>query len=57
MDTHEKIELDGHMVDPDRIDQFYDGNTGRRITDEEWDESQRRLREHEAADALAQEGP
>lgn len=45
------VEIDGHKVDAHRVDQFYDGRTGRRVTDEEWDESQRRLREAEAADA------
>lgn len=46
-----KIELNGHMVDPHTIDQFIDGHTGLPITDEQWDESQRRLREAEEADA------
>lgn len=42
------VVIDGHKVDPHRVDQFFNGDTGERVTDEEWDESQRRLREAEA---------
>jgi hypothetical protein len=45
------VNIDGHKVDPHRVDEFYDGRTGRRVTDEEWDESARRVREAEAHDA------
>jgi len=31
------------LVDPERGDLFYDGQTGRGTTDEEWDEQKRRL--------------
>lgn len=34
-----------HMIDPAKIDQFFSGRTGEPITDEQWDESQRRMRE------------
>ncbi|HEY8588654.1 MAG TPA: hypothetical protein VIL55_03770 [Naasia sp.] len=44
----EYVIIDGHKVDPHIADRFYDGCTGRRVTDEEWDESQRRIRELEA---------
>jgi hypothetical protein len=47
----EFVVIDGHKVDPHMVDEFYDARTGRRVTDEEWDESQRRKREAEARDA------
>ena len=37
----EFIELEGHKVDPTKIDRFYHGD-GRRVSDEEWDEDKRR---------------
>ena len=55
MSAHEKIAIVGsdgkeHLVDAGLIDMFYSGRTGELITDEEWDEQMRRLREAEAAD-------
>jgi hypothetical protein len=40
--TGEKVELDGHLVDADKLDQFHNGSDGSRVTDEEWDESKAR---------------
>lgn len=37
----EWIELDGHKVDPEKLDRFYNGD-GTRVTDEQWDEDRRR---------------
>ena len=37
----EFVELDGHKVDPKKLDRFYHAD-GRRVTDEEWDEDRRR---------------
>lgn len=54
-EQRETVELDGHQVDAHSIDMFFDGDTGRRVTDEEWDESKRRLQEHELADAIEQQ--
>jgi hypothetical protein len=47
-DNHEieYVDIDGHRVPAHLADMFYDGRTGERITDEEWDEQRRRLREH-----------
>lgn len=42
------IEIDGHKVDPEKADLFYNMNDGTRVTDEEWDESARRIKEAEA---------
>lgn len=47
----EFILIDGHKVAAELADQFYSGKTGERVTDAEWDESRRRIREAEAADA------
>jgi hypothetical protein len=33
-----------HEIDPARVDQFLSGKTGQPVNDEQWDESQRRLR-------------
>jgi hypothetical protein len=38
---HDYVEIDGHRVDPRKLDRFYHGD-GRRVTDEEWDEDRRR---------------
>lgn len=46
----EYIELDGHKIDPAIIDLFFDMRTGERITDEEWDETKRRIAAGEAKD-------
>ena len=45
--------LDGkvHMVPAAEVDQFVDGRTGLPLTNEAYDESKRRLRAAEAADA------
>jgi hypothetical protein len=37
------VEIDGHTVDASQVDLFFDMKTGQRVTDEEWDETQRRL--------------
>lgn len=42
------IEIDGHRVDPDKADLFHNMDDGSRTTDEEWDESKRRMEEAEA---------
>lgn len=44
------IEIDGHRVDPDKVDLFFSGKDGSRITDAEWDESKRRLENAEMLD-------
>lgn len=36
------VEIDGHSVDADKVDLFYHGCDGSRITDAEWDESRDR---------------
>lgn len=38
-------------IDPHRTDEYYDGRTGQRISDAEWDESQRRIQEAESTNA------
>lgn len=50
-DDIEYIELDGHKVDPATIDLFYDMRTGQRVTDEQWDETKRRIELAEALEA------
>jgi hypothetical protein len=35
----EYVEIDGHMVDVNLAQFFYDMRTGERLTDEQWDES------------------
>jgi hypothetical protein len=47
---NDPILIDGHTVDPATADLFYDGDTGERVSDEEWDETQRRI---ELAEALS----
>lgn len=37
--------IDEHAVDASIVDLFYDMKTGKRVTDTEWDETQRRLAE------------
>lgn len=51
MHEQELVEIDGHQVEAHRVDDFFDGETGRRVTDEEWDESKRRRLEHEGEEA------
>lgn len=41
----ETIKIDGHNVPVDKADLFFDGETGKRLTDDEWDEQQKRIRE------------
>lgn len=36
----------GHEVPDELVEYFIDGRTGEPISDEEWDEQRRRLREH-----------
>lgn len=47
----EYIEVDGHKVDPAIIDLFFDMKTGERVTDEQWDETKRRIALAEAMEA------
>lgn len=42
------IEIDGHKVDADIADLFYNMSDGSRVTNDEWDESKRRIAEAEA---------
>ena len=42
------VTIDGHEVPVHLVDHFYDGRTGERVTDEEWDESRDRARKHDA---------
>lgn len=44
------VEIDGHKVIADRVDLFYSGKDGERITDAEWDESKRRIENAEMLD-------
>ena len=37
----EFVDLEGHKVDPEKLDRFYHGD-GRRVSDEEWDEDRNR---------------
>lgn len=39
------VDIDGHKVLAHRADEFYDGRTGERVSDEDYDESERRKRE------------
>lgn len=43
----EPVIIDGHKVDPHLVDRFYNGYDGRRVTDDEWDETKRRTAEFE----------
>lgn len=36
------VEINGHTVPAQQADSFRDGNTGRGLTDSEWDETERR---------------
>lgn len=38
----ETVQLDGHTVQADRLDEFYNGSDGSRVTDAQWDESRDR---------------
>lgn len=44
MTDHELVivEVDGHNVDARRLDEFYNGSDGSRVTDSQWDESRDR---------------
>lgn len=44
--------VDGHLVDTRiySIDRFYDGRTGKRVTDAQWDAEQAILDHHEKED-------
>ena len=42
------VDIDGHKVDADKVDLFFNQHDGSRVTDEEWDESKRRQAEAEA---------
>lgn len=39
------MKIDGHEVDPDKVDRFFNGSDGSRVTDEQWDESRDRTAE------------
>lgn len=39
------VEIDGHVVDANLAQFFYDMRTGERLTDEQWDESRAIMRE------------
>lgn len=39
------VNIDGHQVDARRVDEFYDGSDGSRVTDAQWDESRDRTAE------------
>lgn len=45
------VEIDGYKVDADTADLFYNANDGSRVTDEQWDESKRRMLEVETLDS------
>jgi hypothetical protein len=49
METPEEgyVDIDGHRVLADKADAFYN-HDGTRVTDEQWDESKRRVAEAEA---------
>lgn len=48
------VEIDGFLVDPDThdLDTFFSGKDGTRVSDEQWDESKRRVAEAEATDEI-----
>lgn len=46
-----KINIDGHQVDATKVDLFFNGDDGTRVTDEQWDTS--RDRKPETVDDLA----
>lgn len=48
------FEIDGHVIDANKYspDLFYSGKDGTRVSDEEWDESARRVKEAEASDEV-----
>lgn len=46
----ENVIIDGHNVPAAIADQFYNASDGSRVTDEQWDESKRRIAEAESND-------
>lgn len=48
----ETFEVNGYTIDADKFtpDQFFSGRDGSALSDEEWDESKRRVAEIEAID-------
>lgn len=42
MGTEDRIDIDGHSVDPSLADRFFNASDGSRVTDEQWDEDKRR---------------
>lgn len=48
------VVIDGYRVDPHTVDLYFDMRTGERVSDEEWDETRRRLELAEAMDADAE---
>lgn len=38
----ETVNINGHTVDAEKVDRFYNGGDGTRVTDEQWDESRDR---------------
>lgn len=49
----EFIDIDGHKVDPKKVDRFYNGSDGTRVTDEQWDEDKRRAIEFADVDPMS----
>lgn len=47
MADHAFVLIDGHRVDPGKVDLFFN-HDGTRVSDEQWDETTRRIREAEA---------
>ena len=46
------VDINGHKVDADKVDLFFSGKDGTPVTDEEWDESARRIKAAEASDEV-----
>lgn len=39
------VDIDGHLIEASRLDEFYNGSDGSRVTDAQWDESRSRSAE------------
>ena len=46
----EFIDIDGHKVEADKADLFYNMDDGSRVSDSDWDESKRRIEDAEMLD-------
>lgn len=42
MTSKSTVTIDGHVVDARRVDEFYNGSDGTRVSDAQWDESKLR---------------